>query len=42
MVRSQAGEAPLRPDLTLSHAADTLRMLRGTPATPGEVAALET
>jgi citrate synthase len=42
MVRAQAGEAPVKPDLTLSHAADTLRMLRGRPASPAEVAALDT
>jgi citrate synthase len=42
VVRAQAGEAPVRPDLALSHAADTLRMLRGKPATPAEVAALDT
>ena len=28
-VRAQAGEAPVRPDPALGHAADTLRMLRG-------------
>jgi citrate synthase len=42
VVRAQAGEAPVRPDLTLSHAADTLRMLRGKPASAAEVAALDT
>jgi citrate synthase len=42
MVRAQAGEAPVRPDPTLSHAADTLRMLRGKPASAAEVAALDT
>jgi citrate synthase len=42
VVRAQAGEAPLRPDMTLGHAADTLRMLRGKPASPAEVAALDT
>jgi citrate synthase len=42
VVRAQAGEAPVRPDLALGHAADTLRMLRGKPATPAEVAALDT
>jgi citrate synthase len=42
VVRVQAGEAPVAPDLALSHAADTLRMLRGKPATPAEVAALDT
>jgi citrate synthase len=33
VVRAQAGEAPIRPDPTLSHAADILRMLRGRPPT---------
>ncbi len=42
MVRAQAGEAPLRPDPALSHAADTLRMLRGKPASRAEVDALDT
>ena len=42
MVRAQAGEAPVKPDLALSHAADTLRMLRGKPATAAEAAALDT
>ena len=42
VVRAQAGEAPLRPDPTLTHAADILRMLRGQPASPAEVAALDT
>jgi citrate synthase len=42
MVRAQAGEAPVKPDLTLGHAADSLRMLRGRPASAAEVAALDT
>lgn len=42
MVRAQAGEAPVRPDASLGHAADTLRMLRGKPASAAEVAALDT
>ena len=42
MVRAQAGAAPLRPDPTLGHAADTLRMLRGKPATAAEAQALDT
>ncbi|HZZ33641.1 MAG TPA: citrate synthase/methylcitrate synthase [Phenylobacterium sp.] len=42
VVRAQAGDAPVRPDLALSHAADTLRMLRGAPATRAEVDALDT
>ena len=42
VVRAQAGEAPVAPDMALSHAADTLRMLRGKAAAPAEVAALDT
>ncbi len=41
VVRAQAGEAPVRPDPALGHAADTLRMLRGKLASPAEVAALD-
>ena len=41
VVRAQAGEAPVRPDPALGHAADALRMLRGKPASPAEVAALD-
>jgi citrate synthase len=42
VVRAQAGEAPLRPDPALSHAADALRMLRGRPPSHAEAAALDT
>jgi len=42
VVRAQAGEAPIRPDPSLSHAADILRMLRGRPANRAEVEALDT
>ncbi|HEY4028724.1 MAG TPA: citrate synthase/methylcitrate synthase [Caulobacteraceae bacterium] len=42
VVRAQAGEAPVRPDPTLGHAADILRMLRGKPASAAEAAALDT
>jgi citrate synthase len=42
VVRAQAGEAPIKPDPTLSHAADILRMLRGRPANRAEVDALDT
>jgi citrate synthase len=42
MVRAQAGEAPVRPDPSLGHAADTLRMLRGRPASAADAAALDT
>ena len=41
-VRAQAGEAPVRPDPALGHAADTLRMLRGKPGSAAEAAALDT
>ncbi|HEX2559847.1 citrate synthase/methylcitrate synthase [Phenylobacterium sp.] len=42
VVRAQAGQAPVAPDPSLSHAADVLRMLRGREASPAEVAALDT
>jgi citrate synthase len=42
VLRSRVGNAPVRPGATLGHAADLLRMLRGAPAAPDEVAALET
>ena len=42
VVRAQAGEAPVAPDPSLSHAADILRMLRGAPATKAEADALDT
>lgn len=42
VVRAQAGEAPVAPAPSLSHAADILRMLRGTPATKAEADALDT
>jgi citrate synthase len=42
VVRAQAGEAPVRPDPTLSHAADILRMVRGRAPSRAEVAALDT
>jgi citrate synthase len=42
VVRAQAGEAPIKPDPSLSHAADILRMLRGRPANRAEVEALDT
>ncbi|MDB5423933.1 MAG: gltA, partial [Phenylobacterium sp.] len=41
VVRAQAGEAPVRPDPGLSHAADILRMLRGRAASRAEVDALD-
>lgn len=42
VVRAQAGEAPVRPDASLGHAADILRMVRGKPATAAEAHALDT
>ncbi|MCR5873746.1 citrate synthase/methylcitrate synthase [Phenylobacterium sp. J426] len=42
VVRAQAGEAPVAPNAELRHAADALRMLRGTPATEAEADALDT
>ena len=40
--RDRQGQPLLAPDPSLSQAADFLRMLRGAPATPDHVAALET
>ena len=42
LLRQRGAKAPIGPDAALSHAADTLRMLRGGPATPAEVAGLDT
>lgn len=42
VVRAQAGQAPVAPDPRLGHAADVLRMLRDSPATAAEIAALDT
>jgi citrate synthase len=42
VARAQAGEAPIKPDPALGHAADILRMLRGRPANRAEVEALDT
>jgi citrate synthase len=42
VVRAQAGEAPIKPDPRLGHAADILRMLRDRPANRAEVEALDT
>jgi len=41
VLRVQAGLAPVAPDPALGHAADVLRMLRGTPAATAEAAALD-
>ncbi len=40
--RRRRGLAPVPPDPGLGHAADTLRMLDGTPAEPVRIAALDT
>lgn len=40
-LRAASGKAPVRPDPSLSHAADILRLCRGADATPAEVAALQ-
>ncbi|HEY1414674.1 MAG TPA: citrate synthase/methylcitrate synthase [Caulobacteraceae bacterium] len=40
-LRVRAGQRPIEPDPSLSHAADILRLCRGEPASPAEVAALE-
>jgi len=42
VVRGQAGEAPVRPDPALSHAADVLRMVKGTTPSLAETEALDT
>jgi citrate synthase len=39
--RRRRGAKPLAPDASLGHAADFLRMIRGEPAAPGDVAALD-
>jgi len=41
-VRAARGRAPVAPDASAGHAADLLRMLRGTPAEAGEAAGLDT
>ena len=41
-VRARAGRAPLAPDPTLSHAADFLRMVNGSPPGDEEASALDT
>lgn len=42
LVRLNAGDKPVAPDATLAHAADILRMLHGRPASPAEIAGLDT
>ncbi|MDE2464152.1 MAG: citrate synthase, partial [Alphaproteobacteria bacterium] len=41
LLRVQANQPPIPPDSTRTHAADLLCMLRGSPATPSEVRALQ-
>jgi citrate synthase len=41
ILRRRAGLAPLPPEPSLGHAADMLRMLRGTPASAAEAEALD-
>ncbi|PXA84531.1 citrate synthase/methylcitrate synthase, partial [Caulobacter sp. D4A] len=41
VLRRQSGKDPVAPDPALPHAADFLRMIRGTPATEGEARALD-
>lgn len=41
LVRRAHSQAPVRPDASLSHAADTLRMMRAEPASDAENAALD-
>ncbi|MGI9169011.1 MAG: citrate/2-methylcitrate synthase, partial [Caulobacteraceae bacterium] len=41
-IRLRAGEAALAPDPRAGHAADILRMTRGGPGSPAEIAALDT
>lgn len=42
LVQRAKGAAPIAPDASASHAADTLRMLRGHAPEPREIAALDT
>ena len=42
LVQQTKGNKPIAPDATLSHAADTLRMLQGTEPPPRNAAALDT
>jgi citrate synthase len=42
LLRRRDGLAAIPPDGALGHSADILRMLRATPAQPGEIAALDT
>ena len=42
LCRQAEGQSPVAPDPDLSHAADYLRMLHGQPASPAQVAAMDT
>jgi citrate synthase len=42
VLRAAEGQAPVAPDAALGHAADTLRMMRGSMPSVGEAAALDT
>jgi citrate synthase len=42
LVRTRDGQAPVKPDPSLSTAADFLRMLKGKPAHESEIRALDT
>jgi citrate synthase len=42
LVRTREGQEPVRPDATLSTAADFLRRLKGRPAAENEIRALDT
>ena len=42
VVRAAAGLSPIAPDAALSHAADSLRMLKGESASPAQIKALDT
>jgi citrate synthase len=42
LIRLKRGQTPMRPDASLSHAADILRMLRGDKAEADAIAALDT
>ncbi len=41
VIRARAGEAAVAPDPAAGHAADILRMTRGRPGSPAEIAALD-
>ncbi len=41
LIRTREGKAPVKPDATLTTAADFLRMMQGTPASEAEIRALD-